>query len=59
MQSMHVTPQLGAVLRRRALDRKPWLATLRFDPIASGSGSGSGNIAPGAKRLARVSPPRP
>jgi len=53
MQSMHVTHQLGAVLRRRALDRKPWLATLRFDPIASG------NIAPGAKRLARVSPPRP
>ncbi|MBA3329855.1 MAG: hypothetical protein H0T39_03100 [Actinobacteria bacterium] len=52
---MHVTHQLGAVLRRRALDRKPWLATLRFDPIASGSG----DIAPGAKRLARVSPPRP
>jgi len=43
MQSAHVTHQLGAFLRRRALDRKPWLATLCFDTLTS---RGSSNTAP-------------
>jgi len=56
MQSAHVTHQLGAILRRRALDRKPWLATLRFDTLIGG---GSDTASPDAKRLDRLAPLRP
>jgi len=49
MQSGHVTHQLAAILRRRTLDRKPWLA------LRVGTLSGTDD----AKRLPRVSALRP